>query len=279
MKKLGIVAGGGGLPAEIADRCRRTGRPYFVIRLRGFADEGTADHPSADIGIAELGKVFKTLRAKHCVAVCFVGTVARPDFGKLKPDLRGVAALPSIIAAARKGDDALLRAVLDEFRKEGFEIEGAHEAARSMTLPLGRLGAVSPGDGHGEDIQRALTAARAIGRLDIGQGAVVCDGLVLAVEAQEGTDAMLRRVRELPEAIRGGPGRARGVLAKAPKPIQATEVDMPTIGVATVRAAAQAGLAGIVGEAGRLLVVDREETVAMADDLGLFILGVETKAE
>ena len=279
MMKLGIIAGGGGLPAEIADRCRRTGRSYFVVRLRGFADDGTLHHPSVDIGIAELGKVFKALRQERCEAVCFVGTVARPNFSKLKPDLRGAAALPSIIAAARKGDDALLRAVLAEFSKEGFVIEGAHEAAESMALPLGLLGAVSPGDGHAEDIQRALIAARAIGRLDIGQGAVVCDGLVLAVEAQEGTDAMLRRVRDLPEAIRGVPGRARGVLAKAPKPIQSTHVDLPTIGVATVRAAAQAGLAGIVGEAGRLLVVDREETLAMADDLGLFILGVEARDE
>ena len=248
-------------------------------RLKSFADEGTRGHPSAEIGLAELGKVFKALRAEACEAVCFAGTVARPDFAKLKPDLRGMAALPSIIAAARKGDDALLRAVLDEFRKEGFEVEGAHETAESMTLPLGRLGAVAPGEGHAEDIQRALIAARAIGRLDIGQGAVVCNGLVLAVEAQEGTDAMLHRVRGLPEAIRGAPGRMMGVLAKAPKPIQSTDVDLPTIGVATVRGAAQAGLAGIVGEAGRLLVVDREETVAMADDLGLFILGVEARDE
>lgn len=279
MKKLGLVAGGGGLPAEIAERCRRAGRPYFVVRLKGFADAGTEGHPSTDIGLAELGKVFKALRVEHCEAVCFAGTVARPDFGKLKPDLRGMAALPSIIAAARKGDDALLRAVLDEFRKEGFQIEGAHEAAESMTLPLGILGKISPADSNREDIQRALVAARAIGRLDIGQGAVVCNGLVLAVEAQEGTDAMLHRVRGLPEAIRGAPGRMAGVLAKAPKPIQSTDVDMPTIGVATLRGAAQAGLAGIVGEAGRLLVVDREETVALADDLGLFILGVEAKDE
>ncbi|MFZ4606605.1 MAG: UDP-2,3-diacylglucosamine diphosphatase [Caulobacter sp.] len=279
MKKLGIIAGGGGLPAEIAERCRRTGRAYFVVRLRGFADDGTLGHPSADIGLGELGKVFKTLRKERCEAVCLVGTVARPDFGKLKPDMRGMAALPTIITAARKGDDALLRAVLDEFSKEGFLIEGAHEAAESMTLPLGRLGAIAPDERHSEDIQRALIAARAIGRLDIGQGAVVCDGLVLAVEAQEGTDAMLRRVRELPEAIRGVPGATRGVLAKAPKPIQHADVDMPTIGVATVRGVAQAGLAGIVGEAGRLLIVDREETLAMADDLGLFILGVEAKDE
>ena len=275
MKKLGIIAGGGGLPAEIAERCRRTGRSYFVVRLRGFADDGTLGHPSADIGLGELGKVFRTLRKERCEAVCLVGTVARPDFGKLKPDMRGMAALPTIITAARKGDDALLRAVLDEFSKEGFLIEGAHEAAESMTLPLGRLGAVSPGEAHAEDIQRALVAARAIGRLDIGQGAVVCDGLVLAVEAQEGTDAMLRRCAQLPEAIRGKPGDPRGVLAKAPKPIQERRVDLPTIGLATVHRVAAAGLAGIVGEAGGVIVLDREAVIAEADSLGLFIYGVE----
>jgi DUF1009 family protein len=113
--------------------------------------------------------------------------------------------------------------------------------------------------------------ARAIGALDIGQGAVCCDGLILAVEAQEGTDAMLRRVAVLPAAIRGDPEHRRGVLAKVCKPGQETRVDLPTIGPATVRHAAEAGLAGIVGEAGRLLVLDREATIALADDLGLFL--------
>lgn len=279
MRKLGLIAGGGGLPAEIAQRCQAAGRPYFVVRLKGFADEGTLGHPSEDIGLAELGKCFKALKKERCEVVCFAGTVTRPDFTKLVPDVRGLAALPGVIAAARHGDDALLRRLLEEFRKEGFEIEGAHEAAGSMTLPLGLLGRYGPSAEHTADMERALTVARAIGQLDVGQGAVVCNGLVLAVEAQEGTDRMLRRVRELPEAIRGKPEHLRGVLAKAPKPIQEVRVDLPTIGVATVRGAAQAGLAGIVGETGRLLIVDREETVAMADDLGLFIIGVEPRGE
>lgn len=279
MRKLGLIAGGGGLPAEIAERCRASGRPYFVIRLKGFADDGTAGHPSVEIGLAELGKCFKALKKERCEVVCFAGNVARPDFTKLVPDVRGLAALPGVIAAARHGDDALLRRLLEEFRKEGFDIEGAHEAAGSMTLPSGLLGKYGPSAEHADDIERALTVARAIGRLDVGQGAVVCNGLVLAVEAQEGTDRMLRRVRDLPEAIRGKPEHLRGVLAKAPKPIQEVRVDLPTIGVATVRGAAQAGLAGIVGETGRLLIVDREETLAMADDLGLFILGVEPRGE
>ena len=122
---------------------------------------------------------------------------------------------------------------------------------------------------------RALHVAREIGRLDVGQGAVVCDGLVLAVEAQEGTDAMLARVSTLPEAIRGRPDEPRGVLAKAPMPIQETRIDLPTIGLGTIQRAAQAGLAGVAGEVGRLLVLDREAVIAMADELGIFVVGVE----
>ncbi|NBB17229.1 UDP-2,3-diacylglucosamine diphosphatase LpxI [Caulobacter sp. SLTY] len=277
MKKLGLIAGAGGLPAEIADHCRKAGRPYFVVRLKGIADDATLGHPSEEVGLAELGKCFKVLRREGCQAVCFAGNVARPDFAALRPDMRGVAALPGIIAAARHGDDALLRRVLDEFAKEGFAIEGVHEAVGAMTLPLGLLGKHSPDAAHRGDIERALEVAREIGKLDVGQGAVVCDGLVLAVEAQEGTDSMLRRVADLPLAVRGEPGRSRGVLAKAPKPIQELRVDLPTIGVATMRGAAKAGLAGVVGEAGRLLIVDREAVIAAADEMGLFVLGVERK--
>jgi DUF1009 family protein len=143
-----------------------------------------------------------------------------------------------------------------------------------LTLPEGRFGGLDPGPDDLVDVDRALEAARAIGRLDIGQGAVSCKGLILALEAQEGTDAMLSRVADLPATIRGVPQSRRGVLAKAAKPGQETRVDLPTIGPRTVTAAAAAGLTGIVGEAGRLIVVDRETTRARADELGLFVLGV-----
>ena len=275
MLKLGLIAGGGALPAEVADYCRRAGRDYFVIRLKGFAEPAMAAHPGADVGMAQLGKCMKLLRQEGCRAICFAGTVKRPDFATLMPDVRGMAALPGIIAAARKGDDALLRRVVQEFEKDGFVVEGAHEVEGGLTLPAGPLGRHAPGAEHHADIARAMTVAREIGRLDVGQGAVVCEGLVLAVEAQEGTDAMLRRVAELPAAVRGSAEKRRGVLAKAAKPIQETRIDLPTIGLGTLQRAARAGLAGIVGEAGHVLVVDREQVMAMADDLGLFVYGVE----
>lgn len=279
MRKLGLIAGGGTLPVELASHCEAAGRAFSVMRLRSFADPALTRYPGVEVGLGEFGKIFKALRAEGCGVVCFAGNVSRPDFSALMPDARGVKVLPSLIVAARRGDDALLRRVLDEFEKEGFEIEGAHEVMGEMTLPRGRLGKVSPAPEHMADIDKALMVAREIGRLDIGQGAVVCEGLVLAVEAQEGTDAMLRRVAELPEAIRGRAERRLGVLAKAPKPIQETRVDLPTIGVATIQRAARAGLAGVVGETGRLLVVDREAVIAAADDLGVFVLGVDPQEQ
>jgi len=275
MDKLGLIAGAGNLPVAVARECVDAGRSVFVVRLRGLADPALDEYPGVEVGIGELGKTIKALKAAKCKAVCMTGVVQRPDFSKLAVDVRGLAALPGIILAARKGDDGLLRAVVKIIEKEGFRIEGAHEAAGSLTLGAGQLGAVSPLDSHQEDIHRALLVAREIGRLDVGQGAVVVNGLVLAVEAQEGTDAMLRRVSELPSALRGSPESLAGVLAKAPKPIQERRVDLPTIGLATVQRAAKAGLAGIVGESGGLLVMDRELVIAEADALGLFIYGVE----
>lgn len=273
--KLGLVAGGGALPIALAEQCRAAGRPVFVLRLRGFADPALQTFEGVEVGMAELGAAFQALKRAGCQAVCFAGTVSRPDFAALKPDLQGLRALPGVVAAARHGDDALLRALLGEFEREGFHIEGAHEVSAGLTLGAGPLGRVAPGEAHRADIDRAMAVARSLGALDIGQGAVVCDGLVLAVEAQEGTDAMLARVATLPAELRGSASARRGVLAKAPKPMQELRVDMPVIGVRTIEGVAAAGLAGVAGEAGAVLVIDREAVIARADALGLFVLGVE----
>ena len=124
----------------------------------------------------------------------------------------------------------------------------------------------------------AAKVAHAAGAFDVGQGVVVCDGLVLAVEAQEGTDAMLRRVAELPETVRGSPQSRRGVLLKRPKPIQERRIDLPTIGVRTIEGAIAAGLAGVAVEADGALAVGRADVVAAANRAGLFVYGF-TRAE
>jgi DUF1009 family protein len=221
-----------------------------------------------------LGKAIKALKGAHCEVVCLAGQVNRPDFSSLAPDLRGLAALPGAIAAARRGDDELLRFIMGEFEREGFTVAGADQVVEGLTIAAGPLGRITPPAAATLDIETAMRAARALGALDIGQAAVSARGLVLAVEAAEGTAAMLARCADLPEALRGTRESPVGVLAKAPKPFQDRRVDLPTIGVDTVVAVARAGLCGIVGEVGGLLVVDRPSVVAMADYLGLFIVGL-----
>lgn len=274
MKKLGLIAGGGDLPASVAARCEEEGRAVYVIRLDGFADDSVSRWPGETIGMAQIGTILKALRRENCEAVCLAGYVNRPDFKTLKPDLKGATLLPGIVAAATKGDDALLRKILGVFEGEGFAVEGADDILGSHMLSAGALGSVNPTPEQMSDLRKAIHVAEKSGELDIGQGAVVADGLVLAVEAQEGTDLMLTRVAALPQDLRGTPATRKGALAKAPKPIQDIRVDMPVIGPRTVELAAQAGLAGIGGYEGRLIIMDIDATRQTADRLGMFVWGI-----
>jgi len=183
------------------------------------------------------------------------------------------------VKAAKQGDDALMRYLLELFEKEGFEVIAPQDVCQSLLLPEGMLGSVQLTETHMSDARIACTIASKIGALDIGQGAVVCNGVVLAVEAQEGTDAMLRRVAELPAEIRGSVSERKGVLAKMVKPTQETRVDLPTIGPATIENAAAAGLAGIVAEGGRAFIIDREQVIALANAAGLFIAGLPSSTK
>ena len=271
--RLGLIAGGGGLPVHVAEAAAQDGRLGCVLALEGFADTA-AFVASVPVGLGQVGKMLSTLKAARCDAVCFAGIVARPDFSKLKLDMKAMSALPKVAAAAARGDDALLRAVIAVFEKEGLTVVGADEIAGALTLTEGLLGGVGPNDAARADGLEALRIAGLIGAQDIGQGAVVCAGLVLAVEAQEGTDAMLARVAGLPEALRGTVQARRGVLAKRPKPRQERRIDLPVIGVSTINGAARAGLAGLAAPSGGALILGREAVARAADAAGLFVWGV-----
>lgn len=271
MTTLGIIAGGGELPAAVAESAQEAGRSVFVVALEGSADQAIAPFPHAWSAIGEVGKTIKLLRAHDCGDVLLIGRVARPRFSEIKVDAKGLLLLPKVVAAARKGDDALLRTLVTSFETEGFRVVGVVEAAPGLLARQGVVGRVKPSAEAAEDIAQAVKVVRRLGALDVGQAAAVCDGLVLAVEAAEGTDAMIARVAQLPQAIRGVPGKPRGVLVKALKPTQDSKTDLPVIGVATVKNAAAAGLAGIAVEAGRALVINLHGVRDAADAAGIFV--------
>jgi UDP-2,3-diacylglucosamine hydrolase len=272
-KKLAIIAGSGDLPIRIAEHCRTNAKPYFVARLASFADQRLEAHPGGEFGIGEMGARFKAMKAEGCDAIVFAGGVARPDFAKLKLDAHFAMMLPRVLAASGKGDDAILRVMVEECEKEGFRVVGADDVLGGLKAPAGALGAHQPSARDWRDIRKAAALASALGAWDVGQGAVVCEGLVLAVEALEGTDAMLSRVALLPQEVRGQAKARRGVLVKCPKPQQERRIDLPTIGLKTIENAALAGLAGIGVEAEGALIVGRSATVKRADELGMFIYG------
>jgi DUF1009 family protein len=271
---LGIIAGGGDLPLAIAESAREAGRPVFVIALTVSADAWVESWPHEWASLGEVGKVIKALRGANVADIVLAGKLARPKFHEIKLDTKGVLVAPRIIAAARKGDDALLRSILDLMEREGFHPVGSAEAAPGLLAPAGVMGRRAPSKDDEEDIATAFRIVRTLGALDIGQAAIVCEGLTLAVEAAEGTDAMIARVANLSSHIRGTPEKRRGVLVKAPKPTQDRRADLPVIGVQTVRNAAAVGLRGIAVEAGAALILRKQAVVDEADALGLFLVGV-----
>ncbi len=276
--KIGLIAGGGDLPVNVVLGARQTGHDVFVAAIDGFSAPDDFDASSSVFGLAEFGKMTRAFKCFGCTHICFAGNVARPDFKNLRPDLKGLKHLPGAVKAAAEGDDSLLAFLLSIFEKEGFEIISPQELCADLLLPAGHLGQVKLIASYRQDAEKACKMASAVGALDIGQGAVVCRGLVLAVEAQEGTDEMLRRVAKLDPDIRGRTGQREGVLAKMVKPNQEKRVDLPTIGLTTVELAAAAGLAGIVAESGLAFILDRDNVIKAADQAGLFLVGLPPRS-
>lgn len=266
---LGILAGGGRLPAQVAAAAQAAGRAVFIVGLEGFAEPAViAPWPHEMLRILAAGRIIAALREHGCKDLVLVGPVRRPSLLDLRPDAEGARILARIGRAAFAGDDGLLAAVVRVFGEEGFRVVGMHEILNEALGPAGLLSRVAPDAVAMADIARAIAVARALGSVDVGQGCVVQQGIVLAVEAAEGTDAMLARCGALSRPGRGG------VLVKLVKPGQDRRADLPTIGPATIEAAAAAGLRGVAFEAGGTILADREASIAAADAAGIFLLGL-----
>ena len=267
---LGILAGGGVLPARVAAAAQAAGRPVFIVGLEGFAEPAVlAPYPHAILRLGAAGRILSQLRAHRCRDLVMIGPVRRPSLLDLRPDTEGAKLLARVGRAAFAGDDGLLKAVIRILSEDGFKVRGAHEILAEALGPAGLLTQTAPDALALADITRAVAVVQLLGAADIGQACIVQQGLVLAVEAIEGTDAMLARAGTL---RRPGPG---GILLKLVKPGQDRRADLPTIGPTTLLHAAQAGLRGVVFEANGTILADRATTIATADQAGLFLLGID----
>ncbi|MFT8782328.1 LpxI family protein [Acetobacter syzygii] len=267
---VGILAGGGPLPAKVAEAAKAAGQPVFIIGFEGFAEPDViAPWPHECVRLGAAGRILSLLRAHGCTELVLIGPIRRPSLRSLCPDSEGARILARLGKALFAGDDGLLAALVRILGEEGFHVRGAHEFLSHSVVKSGVLGRYVP-DAHAQaDIRHGVMVAQALGRLDIGQGCVVQNGVVLAVEAMEGTDAMLARSGACRQPGEGG------VLVKLLKPGQEKRADMPTLGPVTVRNAHAAGLRGIAFEAGNTLLTDRSECQAEADRLGMFLIAID----
>jgi UDP-2,3-diacylglucosamine hydrolase len=271
---LGIIAGRGPLPCVLAEAASARGVPLHIVAIRGEAREEIERFPHTWIKWGEIGKMFAAFEKNGCGDLVIIGGVNRPDLANVKFDLGALKTLPFLLSLGKGGDDHVLSRIVRFFEQKGYRVHGAGDVAPNLLAGEGTLGKVSPSPEDQADIVMAFKVVSALGHLDVGQAAVVVKGHVIAVEAAEGTDAMLVRCAELRKSGRMGRHTRAGVLAKAPKPGQEQRVDLPTIGADTVLKAAAAGLAGIAVAAGQVLMAEQATTIDAANQHGLFLVGV-----
>lgn len=277
---LAVICGGGALPFAVADAQLRRGRPVYLLAIEGFADgAAVARYPHAWIPVGQFGRMLRLIREAGCRDVTCIGTVVRPALRSLRLDWTTLRMLPQLYRLFRGGDDHLLSGVAQLFEAHGLRLLGAHEVAPEILILQGLLTSAAPSASDIADARRGFALLDALGPFDVGQAIVIASNRVLAVEAAEGTDAMLARIAELREQGRIAADERLGVLVKAPKPAQERRMDLPAIGPRTVEGAQHAGLRGIALRAGEVMVAEPFAVREAAERSGLFVIGMPGDAD
>ena len=272
-RPLAILCGGGGLALEAAKLARQNGREVFLVGIVGSASIDIESFPHIWLKLGELGKLFGALEERKIKDLAILGAVSRPEFADLKLDWGAVKRAAEIARIFRGGDNNLLEGVARIFEREGMTIVGAQDFAPQLLAPTGLIAGRAPDDEVQADIKFGVAMLGALSPFDVGQGAVIARGRVLAIEAAEGTDAMLSRVADMRASRRLKFKGSAGVFVKAPKRGQDMRLDLPTVGLRTLESAARAELAGVAVAAGEVLIAERDHFVAVAEAAGLFVVG------
>ncbi len=269
IKRLGIIAGGGSVPERLLHACDKKGQEVFIVGFEGQTDpEILKGRKYMLTRLGAAGQILQTLQSHDISDLVLIGSIKRPSVMELKPDMR-TAQFFAKIGLKALGDDGLLKAMRSELENEGFIIHGVQDFVQDLLTAPGAVGKHKPKKADQSDIDRALEVSTQLGTLDVGQSVIVQEGIVLGVEAAEGTDELIRRCKSYKRKGRGG------VLVKTCKPQQDHDFDLPTIGPETVRLCADSGLAGIVIQAGYSLLIDPQKVAELADKHKMFVIGVE----
>lgn len=267
--KIGILAGGGELPVIVARECERLGVPLIMVGFEGNTPlEVLQPFPHELSRLAAVGNTIKILKKHECTHICMAGHIKRPTLSELVPDVKGAMVMTRLFGKGRLGDDGLLRELALVLEEEGFTVVGAHEIVPALMAHHETYTRSKPSKQALADARFGADLLTHMELHDVGQAVVIQEGLVLGIEAIEGTEELIKRC---------GIYKRKGdkpVLIKRKKGNQDMRFDLPTIGIKTVEQLASAGFAGVFIEAGGTLIVNRDAVIAAADEHRIFITGV-----
>jgi hypothetical protein len=271
MNKLAIIAGGGNIPLKLAYYLKIKEKDFLII---GIKEAEINKHLKKfnnyfELSYLEIEKILKLLRKQNATGVVLIGHLKRPSKEKIKQSKFGKEIIKNLKNKDKKGDDQLLKEIITLLEKNKIKVIGIQTILKEMLAEKTNYSKIKPTKEELQEIKSGIQIAKNIGKEDIGQSIIIEDGYVIAVEAAEGTDCLIKRSKNL-KKVKG----KSAILIKVKKPNQEMRIDLPTIGPNTIKNAAKAKLKGIAVEAENVLIVNKEKTKQLADKYKIFLTGI-----
>jgi len=260
---IGLIFGGTNFPIEILKKVRKKRLNYLIIDLSN-SKKFKKDRNSHSISIGQFGKIIKILKDSNCKKVLFAGKVIKPNFSKLKLDLKGIYYMPRIIKASKLGDAAILKEIIKILSQQSIKIISSLSFNPELSLKRGNYSKIKPSKEDKKDIVKAIRTLNKLSKYNYSQGTVVRNKKVIAIEGKDGTEKMLRKCKNKKY-------KNKGVLVKFPKKKQDLRIDLPTVGLKTLNQCKSAGLKGIVLKSNQNVFLEKNKCINFANKHKMFI--------
>jgi DUF1009 family protein len=260
---IGLIFGDTNFPKEILKSIKKKRIDYLIIDLsknKIFKN----DKRSYSVSIGQFGKIINILKKNNCKKVLFAGKVNKPNFSKLKLDIKGIYYIPRIIKASKLGDAAILKEIIKILSLNKIKTENSLKFNSELTLKKGNYSKIKPNKEDQLDIEKAIKILNSLRQYNFSQGVVVRDNKVIAIEGIGGTKKMLKRNRK--KKLKN-----LGVLVKFPKKKQDLRIDLPTVGLDTLIQCKNAGLKGVVVKNKQHVFLDKQKCIQYANKNKMFI--------
>jgi len=260
---IGLIFGDTNFPTEILKKIKKKKLKYLIIDL-SKSKKFKKDKKSHSVSIGQFGKIINILKDNSCKKVLFAGKVSKPNFSKLKLDLKGVLYIPRIIKASKLGDVAILKEIIKILNQQEIKTITSISFNPELSLKKGNYSKMKPNKEDKKDIRKAITTLNKLGKYNFSQGTVVRNNKVIAIEGKGGTKKMLKKCKSKKF-------KNNGVLVKFPKKKQDLRVDLPTVGLKTFKQCKIAGLKGIILKNKKNVFLDKSKCINFANKNKMFI--------